>query len=415
MIFQNFCVLSQACRGFLAIVFVGLATTPAWAQRVSNSDENDAQPIQWKIKCLAIDRNEGIDVADFDKDGLVDIVAGRNWYAAPDFVARPVRDVADWNGYVESNGDYAMDVDGDGWTDVIAGSFLPTEVHWFKNPGKNALMKGQQWPKNLLVDTKQSQNEGQLLYDINKDGKPEWIVNSWVKRVPLNVWQFTKSEGRPTLSKVTIGKDFNGHGLAVGDLNGDGHEDIMVGTGWYENPGSKELTTNWKYHPDWDEHASVPCLIRDWNGDGKNDLIIGNGHNYGLFLWTQTGIAESGKIEWKKTLIDKQYSQPHSLHLADLDGDGEPELITGKRLEAHNGGDPGGKEMPCLYYYKWDEDSMSFNRFTIDEGHVGTGLQIRTADFDSDGKIDIAVAGKSGTYLLMNLGKKDEPAKRESK
>ena len=58
-------------------------------------------------------------------------------------------------------------------------------------------------------------------------------------------------------------------------------------------------------------------------------------------------------------------------------------------------------EMPCLYCFEWDLESRSFSRFTIEEGHVGCGLQIVTTDLNKDQKVDIAVAGKSGTYLLL--------------
>jgi len=103
-------------------------------------------------------------------------------------------------------------------------------------------------------------------------------------------------------------------------------------------------------------------------------------------------------------VIDDRFSQPHALHWADLDGDGQDELITGKRKWAHNGRDPGGDEPPALYYYEWDPHSLRFTRHTIDVGSVGTGLQIRTADMNRDGRVDIVVAGKSGTYLLVNEG-----------
>ena len=85
----------------------------------------------------------------------------------------------------------------------------------------------------------------------------------------------------------------------------------------------------------------------------------------------------------------------------DTTGDGKPDLITGKRYYGHNGRDPGGMEMPCLYYYQWDAANKSFTRHTIEEGHVGCGLQIVTTDLNQDQKVDIAVAGKSGTYLLL--------------
>jgi hypothetical protein len=139
----------------LAALFLGIT--------LADASEDQTPSLQWTMKVLTVDSNEGIDLADFNGDGLLDVVAGRNWYAAPDFVPRPVRTIEDWNGYVQSNGDYAYDVDGDGLIDVIAGSFIPTEVHWYKNPGPELLRQGKMWEQHLLVDTETSTNEGQLL------------------------------------------------------------------------------------------------------------------------------------------------------------------------------------------------------------------------------------------------------------
>ncbi|HID20774.1 MAG TPA: VCBS repeat-containing protein, partial [Planctomycetaceae bacterium] len=295
--------------------------------------------LKWKLKLLTVDSNEGCALADFNRDGRLDIVAGRNWYAAPDFIPRPVRSIDDWNGYVDSNGDYAYDVDGDGWTDVIAGSFIPTEVYWYRNPGKDALMQGKQWPKQLLVDTGASANEGQALHDIDGDGVPECVVNSWKKGSPFLVWRFAKQKrtvtevrGRkqvqverlvPTLKKVVINRTGNGHGLAFGDVNGDGREDILCGTGWYERPAEGIFQREWTYHPDWQLHASVPFLVRDLNGDGLNDLIWSKAHDFGLYWWEQLAPDSSGKTQWKEHLIDKSWSQAHCLLFADIDGDGQ--------------------------------------------------------------------------------------------
>ncbi len=365
--------------------------------------------LKWRIQLLTVDGNEGIDVADFNGDGKLDVAAGRNWYAAPAYTPRPLRTIEDWNGYVHSNGDYAYDVNEDGRTDIIAGDFIPTEVHWYENPGAKNLRLGKQWTKHVLVDTKASTNEGQLFEDIDGDGKPEWIVNSWAKNKPMLIWRLsTTGEGKdkkPTMLKSTLGVKGSGHGLGVGDLNGDGRKDILVGQGWYEQPAEKPFETTWKFHADWDWHVSIPVLVRDLDGDGRNDLIIGQGHNFGLHWWKQLEPAEDGKLQWEEKLIDKDWSQAHSLHMADLDGDGADELITGKRYYAHNGRDPGGEAPPRLYYYKWNAKSQTFTRHTIDQGSVGTGLQIRTADLNGDGRLDIAVAGKSGTYLLFNEGK----------
>ncbi|MBH53123.1 MAG: hypothetical protein CMI18_02115 [Opitutaceae bacterium] len=377
--------------------------------------------IIWTVKRLAQDANEGIAIADFNGDGLPDIAAGRNWYPAPEYIPHPVRSFDDWNGYVESNGDFAYDVNKDGLMDIVSGSFLPTEVYWFENPGPDKLTLGHMFIKHYLTDTGYSRNEATMMHDIDGDGSPEWITNSYDVNNAMAVWSFSSEEREvkvrkgnqvvtekkwmPTLKTHLIGESGNGHGMAFGDINGDGREDIMVGMGWYERPEGDPMSQLWIWHPhggdNW--HASVPSLVRDLNGDGINDVVWGKGHDFGLFWWEGLGIDDKGQPQWKEHLIDDSFSQPHALHWADIDGDGVDELITGKRFFAHNGGDPGGLELPEVYYYEWNKGTNTFERHTInDSGEVGIGLQIRTHDLDGDGDLDIALAGKSGTHLLFN-------------
>jgi hypothetical protein len=366
--------------------------------------ENE-KPLKWEIKTLVIDSNEGIDLADFNNDGKIDVAAGRNWFPAPDFIPRPVRTIEDWSGYVCANGDFAYDVNQDGRMDIISGAFHLPEVYWYENPGSPDLEMGKLWQKHLLVKTESTENEGQMLFDLDLDSIPEWVVNSWNPSLPYLVWQLVNdSKGQPGLKRILISSEMNGHGLGLGDLNGDSRPDLLFESGWYEAPKQNAFGQEWTLHNDWKIHASLPMLVRDLNQDGKADVIVGKGHDYGLYWLEQKSISASGSIEWETHVIDESFSQPHALHMADLDGDGEEELITGKRVFAHNGKDPGGKEPPCIYYYKWKPETLSFERFTINEGKVGIGLQIRTADLDGDGRLDIAVPGKSGTYILFNRG-----------
>jgi hypothetical protein len=371
-----------------------------------SSLQGDQPATAFRAQMLTLDGNEGITTGDVDGDGQLDIVAGRNWYRGGQWTPRPLRTIEDWNGYVQSNGDYLWDVNGDGQLDVIAGSFIPSEVYWYQNPGSEALRLGKMWSKHLLVDTEMSQNEGQLMHDIDADGRPEWVVNSWQGDVPMVVWRLVDCEPSDSGARVKmvphrLGDKGNGHGLAIGDINADGRSDVLVGQGWYEQPASDPWNGPWRFHRDWDLHASVPMIVTDLDGDGDGDLILGNGHDYGLFWWQNDGAGDDGKIAWTQHEIDRSFSQPHTLAWRDVDNDGQAELITGKRYYAHNGNDPGGNEMPCLYYYDWNQDTKAFTRQTIDEGHVGCGLQIATDDLNGDGKTDIAVAGKSGTYVLF--------------
>lgn len=366
-------------------------------------------PVRFEVQFLAVDANEGCAVADYDNDGRLDVSAGRNWYRNPgesgQWVGRPLRLLEDWNGYTHSNGEHAYDVDGDGFTDVVSGSFALTPVYWYRNPGQLGLERGILWQQNLLVETTQKTNEiGMLLdVDLENDGKPEWVANQWNKNVPLILWHRDEQGG---FISHTVGPK-NGHGIGFGDINNDGRDDIVVGTGWYERPEGDPYAGEWTFHPDWDRHFSCPMIVRDVNGDGLNDLVWGNPHDFGVFVWLADPTAQStdGKLMFKEVKLDDSWSQAHAIHFADLDGDGRDELITGKRVRAHNGKDPGGNEPPILVYYTWDDKFESLQRHVINEGQVGIGLQIRTADLDADGDLEIVVAGKDGTQILWNQTK----------
>lgn len=378
---------------FLMSVTLFVSVSSAWGKH----------PLEFDFKLLVVDTNEGCDIGDIDGDGKPDIVAGRNWYRNPDWTPRPVRTIEDWAGYCASNCDFLYDVDEDGLLDVVSGGFVDPEVAWYRNPGGEALMRGEMWPRRLLADTGGKSNEFSMMHDFDGDGLPEWVTNSWTPRDPLRIYRWQKSEDGKlegiSLTEHLIGANQNGHGMGFGDVNNDGREDILVGTGWYERPAGDIWQEKWIFHADWNGSLSCPVIVRDVNGDGKNDIIVGAPHDYGLKVWIATG-NDPNKFTYTEQVMDQQFSQLHCLHMADLDGDGREELITGKRVRAHNGKDPGGLEPPIICYYTIDEQG-NFTRHDIQRGIVGIGLQIRTADLNGDGKLDIVVAGKDGTQILI--------------
>jgi hypothetical protein len=112
--------------------------------------------------------------------------------------------------------------------------------------------------------------------------------------------------------------------------------------------------------------------------------------------------------KWEKHLIDDSWSQPHALVLVDLNGDGRPDILTGKRYMAHNGKDPGEREPLGVYWYentKGEGGAPVFVRHIVDYStRAGGGMQIAVADLDKDGKPDFVVGGKGGLYLFRNRG-----------
>lgn len=363
-----------------------------------------AADLHWRKVQLYHDPNEACAVADFNNDGKLDISAGRNLFLGPDFIPRPLREVPEFGvDYLENNGEHAVDVDGDGWIDIVAGAFMGKEIYWYKNPGAKGIEYGKLWQKQVLQVGAQ-ENEISFLHNLQGDQRPDFIVDSWNPKNPLTVFQLALADGKPTLTPFVVGP-VNGHGMGFGDINSDGREDILFRSGWYERPAGDPRTTPWQLHEDWlYEQASCPMIVTDLNGDGRNDVIWGAGHNYGVF-WEEQLAPKDGKTQWTQHVIDKSWSQAHALAWEDIDNDGQPDLITGKRVRAHSGNDPGAAEPAAIYYYTWDTKALKFTRHPIDTNDASTGLFIRVADLDGNGWKDLVMSGKTGTFIFFNEGK----------
>ena len=210
--------------------------------------------------------------------------------------------------------------------------------------------------------------------------------------------------GAGRFAKHIIHEGESGHGLGWGDVAGNGRNDIILSKGWLEAP-KDTFGGRWEMREEFDLGcASVPIIVHDVNGDGLNDLIVGQAHGYGLF-WMEQGVAE-GKRSWTRHDIVTDASQFHDMQLADIDNDGEPELVTGKRWRAHNGNDPGGNDPAGVYYFKIA--GGKFEKHVIDYGYApqgsGVGIHFAIADLSGNGWLDIVAPGKDGLYLFENLG-----------
>ena len=121
-----------------------------------------------------------------------------------------------------------------------------------------------------------------------------------------------------------------------------------------------------------------------------------------------------GTTVWKHHLIDKKICQLHAMAWDDLNNDGKPEIITGKRYYAHSGRDRGAEDEIVLASYQPNLDvngNVSFKKDILHTGQAGTGLYIQIADLNGDGWKEIVVPGKSGTHILWNKGKTQKKKK----
>jgi hypothetical protein len=178
-----------------------LGPATAWLYLVwAASGDEPAGGLKFSKRCLMVSPNEGCAVGDVNRDGKPDIVAGTHWFAGPDFVPRPLRDIPPvWTEFYANNGDHLYDVDGDGWLDVVSSGWRRLEIDWYKNPGKEGLARGFKWEAHVLKKTGRD-SEAFELRDLDGDGVPELYDNCAFKEQPVMAWKFAKTpDGKPTL------------------------------------------------------------------------------------------------------------------------------------------------------------------------------------------------------------------------
>jgi hypothetical protein len=89
--------------------------------------------------------------------------------------------------------------------------------------------------------------------------------------------------------------------------------------------------------------------------------------------------------------------------MADLNGDGNKELITGKRYLAHNGNDAGDSDAPILFYLEFTPDNAPYFQEHIIDNDSGAGLNIVVEDMNKDHRPDVVIANKNGVFLFENM------------
>jgi hypothetical protein len=333
-------------------------------------------------------------VADLNGDGRLDIVSGENWFEAPRWTKRPFRELYFERNYIDAFSDLVLDVNGDGRPDIVTATWFSRKLSWYENPGAAAGL----W-KEHVIDSGTS-IEFALLADLNNDGQAREVLPQFGSaKTPLAWYEIV---GGKFVKHVASPASY-GHGIGAGDVNGDGRNDILTPKGWLEAPPDPRSGA-WIEH--WDfESLKLPALgflhVLDVNGDGRNDIVTSFAHDYGV-IWLEQGAGG----QWTKHVIDDSWSQAHALTIVDLNGGGQPDFVTGKRLHAHNGRDPGGREPLGMFWYEYRKapnGGLIWKRHILDYStRTGGGMQIPVVDIDGDGDLDVVTAGKGGLFLFEN-------------
>ena len=367
--------------------------------------------------------SEGACSADVNGDGETDVLSGPYWFEGPDFKTTHTiypatksfqtgdeklegfeGGLGTKNTYSDNFISFTHDLSGDGIPDYIVCGFPGKETFWYENPGK----EDGEWKRHTSLAI--TDNESPMFADINGDKRPDLLCMSegtigYATFDPANPsavwkWHAVSPVDKKARQRFT-------HGIGHGDINGDGLTDIFEAKGWWEQPANWDETSHWKFHPVDFGKGGAQMYGYDVNADKRTDIITSlAAHEFGLAWFEQNEDGTFTKHLLTDTPKEKgstgvAFSQPHAIDLADLNGDGTMDIVTGKRFWAHGSkGDPEPNEPAVLYafYLTREEGKASYTAEIIDDDS-GIGCQVMATDINKDGKPEIIVGNKKGCFV----------------
>jgi hypothetical protein len=355
-------------------------------------------------------------LADLDRDGDLDFVLGGRGVKPDRLYWFEFRNATNWiqhvvgTNYQSDVGLAALDIDGDGWTDLVCSGV------WYRNTGRPS-----EPFQRILFATNAAGAHDILAADMDGDGRRD-LVMMGDERTTLKAlcWFEIPADPKQLWTRHHIGPPVHGaitpNGVA--DLDADGDLDVVRANAWFENQDAKGRN--------WIAHTNIPfgrvgpfgkCVrtaIVDLDGDGKNEIVMGDADI------TDCRVAilrnEDGKgLRWSKQELPHSftYGSLHALAVADLNGDGRPDIAANEQEELL----PPGRENPRWVVWENLGQGRFAERIVLDQKLGGHELQL--GDVDGDGDIDICSkpwgvrawngnGGKMHVDFLENLLRKSQ-------